>query len=73
MANQHVGGNFDDFLAEEGMLEEVTATAMKRVVDWQNRARITARASRSTLQQPKHNPHLIAEEYALRGRTSDQQ
>ena len=35
MANKHIGGDFDDFLAEEAMLEEVTATAMKRVIAWQ--------------------------------------
>ena len=35
MANKHIGGNFDDFLAHEAMLEEVTATAMKRVIAWQ--------------------------------------
>lgn len=35
MANQHIGSNFDDFLAEEGLLEEVTAKAMKRVIAWQ--------------------------------------
>lgn len=35
MANKHIGSNFDDFLAEEAMLEEVTATAMKRVIAWQ--------------------------------------
>ena len=34
-ANKHIGSNFDDFLAEEAMLEEVTATAMKRVIAWQ--------------------------------------
>jgi len=33
--NRHVGGNFDDFLAEEGIREEVTAAAMKRVIAWQ--------------------------------------
>jgi hypothetical protein len=35
MANRHIGGTLDDFLAEEAMLEEVTATAMKRVIAWQ--------------------------------------
>lgn len=35
MANRHIGSDFDDFLAEEAMLEEVTATAMKRVIAWQ--------------------------------------
>ena len=33
--NPHRGSKFDDYLAEEGLLEEVTATAMKRVLAWQ--------------------------------------
>ena len=33
--NQHVGSDFDDFLAEEALLEEVTAIALKRVIAWQ--------------------------------------
>lgn len=35
MNNPHVGGSFDDFLAEEVMLDEVTAVAVKRVIAWQ--------------------------------------
>lgn len=35
MSNPHVGSDFDDFLAEEGMLEEATAVAVKRVIAWQ--------------------------------------
>jgi predicted XRE-type DNA-binding protein len=35
MANKHVGSSFDDFLAEDGRLEEATATAMKRIIAWQ--------------------------------------
>ena len=35
MSKKHVGSNFDDFLAEEAMLEEATATAVKRVIAWQ--------------------------------------
>ncbi len=30
--NQHTGSDFDDFLAEEGILEEVTARAHKRLL-----------------------------------------
>jgi len=30
--NNHRGSNFDDFLAEEGILEEVTARALKRAL-----------------------------------------
>ncbi len=30
--NPHTGSSFDDFLAEEGILEECTAAAVKRVL-----------------------------------------
>lgn len=33
--NKHIGSNFDDFLEKEGMREEATATAVKRVIAWQ--------------------------------------
>ncbi|MXN79835.1 Fis family transcriptional regulator [Burkholderia sp. 4701] len=33
--HRHIGSDFDDFLAEEGILEEATATAIKRVIAWQ--------------------------------------
>ena len=35
MNPRHVGSGFDDFLAEEAMLEETTARALKRVLAWQ--------------------------------------
>lgn len=35
MRKKHVGSSFDDFLDEEGRLEESTAVAMKRVIAWQ--------------------------------------
>lgn len=31
----HRGSKFDEYLAEAGLLEEVTTTAMKRVLVWQ--------------------------------------
>ncbi len=30
--NKHTGSNFDEFLEEEGILEEVTAKALKRLL-----------------------------------------
>jgi predicted XRE-type DNA-binding protein len=33
--NPHVGSSLDDFLIEEGRLEEATDTAIKRVLIWQ--------------------------------------
>ena len=35
MKNKNIGSDFDDFLMDEGMLEEVTAVAVKRVIAWQ--------------------------------------
>lgn len=32
---KHLGSSLDDFLVEEAMLEEATATAVKRVIAWQ--------------------------------------
>lgn len=32
MINRHTGSNFDDFLAEDGILEEVSAKALKRLL-----------------------------------------
>lgn len=33
--NPHRGSKFEDFLAEEGILDAVTAAAQKRVLTWQ--------------------------------------
>ncbi|HZV63705.1 MAG TPA: helix-turn-helix transcriptional regulator [Telluria sp.] len=35
MKKQNIGTDFDQFLAEESVLEEVTAVAVKRVIAWQ--------------------------------------
>ncbi len=35
MDNKHLGSNFDDFLEEEGILAEVEAVAIKRVIAFQ--------------------------------------
>ncbi|MEH6563990.1 MAG: Fis family transcriptional regulator [Halopseudomonas sp.] len=33
--NRHIGSDLDDFLAEQGLGEEVSAAALKRVIAWQ--------------------------------------
>ena len=35
MKETHLGSNFDDFLAEEGLLEETETVAIKRVIAFQ--------------------------------------
>lgn len=42
MGKKHIGSRFDDFLAEEAMLEEATAVAIKRVIAWQIAAEMQA-------------------------------
>ena len=32
--NAHIGSSLDDFLKEEGILEETRATALKEVLAW---------------------------------------
>ena len=50
--SKHVGSDFDAFLAEEQLLEEVTAAALKRVVAWQISELMKAqRVSKSALAQ----------------------
>lgn len=35
MGKKNIGSGFDNLLAEDAMLEEVTAVALKRVIAWQ--------------------------------------
>jgi len=46
--NPHAGGNFDDFLREEGILEEVEAVAIKRAVAMQLADLIQAKKVKKT-------------------------
>ena len=34
IGNEHIGSDFDDFFTEQSLLEEVSATALKRVIAW---------------------------------------
>jgi DNA-binding Xre family transcriptional regulator len=46
----HTGSSFDSFLAEEAILEEVEAAAIKRVIAWQlAEAMKTSRMSKKTM------------------------
>jgi hypothetical protein len=50
MANPHIGSSFDEFLKEDGIYEEVTAVAVKRVLAWQlEQARLAQGLSKSEL------------------------
>lgn len=57
MSKKHIGSDFEDFLHEEGRLEESTAVALKRVIAWQ-------------LEQAMKKQHLTKNTVAKRMRTS---
>ena len=57
MSRKHIGSDFDDFLKEEGIREEVTAAAIKRVIAWQ-------------LAEAMKRMHITKTEMAARMRTS---
>lgn len=51
----HVGSHFDDFLTEEGLLEESTAVAIKRVLAWQiAEAMKTQKLSKTAMAEKMH-------------------
>jgi len=50
MVSPHIGSSFDEFLNQEGVYEEVSATAVKRVLAWQiEQLRIAQGISKSEL------------------------
>ena len=53
MTKQNLGSDFDDVLAEEGMLEEVTAVAVKRVIAWQIEQEMSAQKMTKTAMAKK--------------------
>jgi antitoxin HicB len=53
MKNKNIGSDFDDFLAHEGMLEEVTAVAVKRVIAWQIEQEMSAQKMTKTAMAKK--------------------
>lgn len=60
MGNPHSGSSFDSFLKEEGVYEEVSSVAIKRVLAWQ-------------LMQEMEQKHLTKVAMARRMKTSRSQ
>jgi len=58
--NKHVGSNFDDLLQEDGTLEEVTATAVKRVIAWQIAQAMKAqKVSKTEMASRMHTSRMV--------------
>lgn len=47
--NAHIGSTLDDLLAEDGVLEEVSARAIKRVIAWQLQEAMKAKGITKTV------------------------
>lgn len=53
--NKHIGSSFDDFLNDDGLSEEVSAGALKRVIAWQlAEAMKTQKVSKKALAERMH-------------------
>jgi DNA-binding Xre family transcriptional regulator len=60
MNNPAIGSNFDDFLAEEGLLAEVEAVAVKRVIAYQIEQMMTAQNLTKTAMAERMNTSRAA-------------
>ena len=57
---KYIGSSFDDFLAEEALLQGATATAVKRVIAWQIEQEMKARNITKTALAKKMNTSRAA-------------
>jgi DNA-binding Xre family transcriptional regulator len=65
--NPHRGSTFDDFLEEEGILDEANETALERVVAWQLRERMRERGMTKTELARRMNTSRSQVDRMLRG------
>ena len=56
----HVGSDFEDFLRDEGRLEEATALALKRVLAWEFQQAMTkANVSQAEMARRMHTSRAV--------------
>ena len=60
--NPHIGSDFVDFLAEQGVLEEASAIAVKRVIAWQIKQAMQATdTSKTAFAQRMHTNRTVVD------------
>jgi antitoxin HicB len=60
MVNPHIGSDFDEFLQGEGIYEEVTAAALKRVISWQlNKVMQSKRITKTEMAARMHTSRAV--------------
>lgn len=58
--SKHVGSDFDAFLEQDGLREEVTAAAVKRVIAWQlGQAMKAQRITRTEMANRMHTSRMV--------------
>jgi antitoxin HicB len=60
MKDRNIGSSFNDFMAEEGILEEATAIAIKRVIAWQLEEAMKSRDLSKTAMAKKMHTSRVA-------------
>ena len=56
----HIGSDFEDFLREEGRLEDATALALKRVLAWEFQQAMTkAKVSQAEMARRMHTSRAV--------------
>lgn len=60
--NLRIGSDFDDFLIENGLIEDTTAVAVKRVIAWQiEQAMQTTGVSKTALAKRMHTSRTVVD------------
>ena len=58
--NRHIGSDFEDFLREEGRLEEATVLALKRVLAWEfQQAMLKANITQAEMARRMHTSRAV--------------
>jgi antitoxin HicB len=71
LKKKHVGTDFDEFLEQESMLSDTTATAVKRVIAWQIEKEMKAhKLTKTELAQRMHTSRAAVNRLLDAGDTS---
>lgn len=58
----HIGSDFDEFLEQEGIVDETTAIALKRVIAWQMQQAMKASGvNKSSLAKRMHTSRTVVD------------
>ena len=59
MSQKNIGSNFDEFLSENAILDELTTVAIKRVIAWQIEQEIKGQCLNETTMKRRCSPAAL--------------